>query len=123
MIAYKVVVKGNEGHLVSYTATGSLAQTYKPNERVTAKIGGFLCFKTKKAAKTFKAHKLAFGEIELWKVEVSESVLLPNCRLVIGVNLKNAKHLWCNQAVGVFSAMWPKGTVAYKHVTLKEKMG
>lgn len=122
MIAYKVVVKGNKGDLISFMAIGRLIQVYKPNERVTARVGGFLCFGAKKAAKAFMRNKV-FTKVELWKVEVSGGVRLPDRKLVTGCNVRNAKLLWSNQ--GGFNQLvgwWPDGTVAYKHVTLLEKV-
>ena len=123
MIAYKVFSKSWNGNsLTSCMMVGiPLIQTYYPNIKATANIGGFLCFKRKKDAIEF-SHCNSLHEV--WRVEVEENVRLPSRRVGVGCNAKSCTLLWR----GMFThpattyAAWPEGTIAYRCVTPREKV-
>lgn len=121
MIAYKLVHKNSVGELESWMITGPFRQVYKIDEKVTTKVGGFLCFKRKKDAKSFSSAGF-FLNSELWRVEVRENVRLPKKRLLYLSNLKKVDEFWKGKLPLSDMFVFPKGTIAYKHVTLIKRV-
>ena len=129
MIAYKVVYRpglGNRQLVSCMIIDRGLKQEYRPGVEVTAKVGGFLCFKLKKQAKQFK--RMLGPSCEVWKTEVSNEVVLPRYPLTIGCLFEFAKVLWedkiASKAPWDYSPpTWPKGTIAFRKVTLRERVG
>lgn len=131
MIAYKVLRRGQTGNgLFSSVVLFNLMQRYVPEVKATAKVGGFLCFRKVHTARVFMGKLRACTDgglrFEIWKVEVEQEITLPENR-IYSINdclPSSLMKLW--EYKYVLNPMdydsWPEGTMAYKHVTLKEKV-
>lgn len=125
MIAYKVVYYSKEFDELWSCSVGHsyLRQVYKPGVLVECKLGGFLLFDSPVHANDY-SHGVPYNEI--WKCDVEGQVKLPPFGLFIFVesSIEAVKELWGVRSVPSFTKRlrWPLGTLAFKKVTLKEKV-
>ena len=94
-----------------------LYQVYPPGRWVRAKVGGFLCFRTRAEALEFQRGCGTKGTFR--KVEVRKPVNLPRMRLMEKMDVPSgalaAEALWGGVSLDPATLQsWPKGTVAYR---------
>lgn len=124
MIAYKVVYKQlGTGALCSCIMVGRLRQVYAPNIAVKAKVGGFLAFESLELAQYWTSAHFQAGVYEIWKCDGQERLTLPMRRFHGTNDVELIKSLWAYKLdQNISGPSWPRGTIAYKYVTLLEKV-
>ena len=98
-----------------------LARNYKIGETTTAPVGGLLCFKTLKDAILWKEEcgysLIIFKAQSETKVPLGNNFYTTDSKIFLNkASLRLFKKLWRIRSISTFG--WPKGTVAYKKVTL-----
>ena len=131
--AYKVTsrswsVETKPSHYSCLTR-GEAMQDYEKGILNTARVGGFLVFKTAEGALDWLANfdpEAEFEEYCLWRCECNEEVVLGLVARVWARNLsvEALAAFWAGDSdpSPTVTNLWPKGTLAYKKVTLTEQL-
>lgn len=126
--AFKVTRRNSLGHRSCIVNTlGGLY--YYPGEKTRATIGGCLVFGRIEDAEEFMhiwgGTDTRAGEICLWRCEASEPLDLGLCLDTLWLDQKTMTAAWRGDirlSMRSITRPWPRGTLAFKEVTLTEQL-